>query len=284
MRAGWRYHAPSNAVRLLFALLFSATLMVVDHRSHYLQTIRATLSVVIYPVQVIAQVPSVIGNGMVRFFAGEAAMREENERLRHNEVLLKARLQKYHALEVENERLRKLLGAAGKVAERAVIAELLEVSLEPFTQRIIVDKGSREGLYLGQPVIDAQGIMGQITQITPLTSTATLITDPSHAIPVQNQRNGLRAILFGTGSQHRLEVPHLTAISDIKVGDVLVSSGMGRRFPSGYPVARVTNIISDPNEPFLRIDAEPVARLDHSKEVLLIWPGTSRQVNPGGGT
>jgi rod shape-determining protein MreC len=271
MSSGWLNKPPSNVARLFFFFLLSVSLMVVDHRSHYLHTIRAALAVVVYPIQMAALVPVKLGSGAVALFEGRESLRDENERLRHEELLYQARLEKLDALEVENARLRRLLGAAISVADRAVVAELLEVSLEPFTQKILVNKGSTDRVYLGQPVIDAEGVMGQITQVTPFTSTATLITDPGHAIPVQVRRNGLRAILFGNGSRTVLDLPHLTPLSDIKEGDVLITSGMGGRFPVGYPVARVMSVVRDPNEPFLAIEATPVAKLDHSKEVLLIW-------------
>jgi rod shape-determining protein MreC len=273
MSAGWLNKPPSNAARLFFFFLLSVSLMVVDHRSHYLQTIRSALAVVVYPIQIAALLPVKAGSGAVALFQGRESLRAENEQLRREQLLYQARLEKLDALEVENARLRRLLDAAVSVADRAVVAELLEVSLEPFTQKILVNKGATDGVYLGQPVIDAEGVMGQITQVTPFTSTATLITDPSHAIPVQVRRNGLRAILFGNGSRTALDLPHLTPLSDIQEGDVLITSGMGGRFPVGYPVARVVRVVRDPNEPFLAIEATPVAKLDHSKEVLLIWSG-----------
>jgi rod shape-determining protein MreC len=180
------------------------------------------------------------------------------------------------ALEAENKRLRDLLGSAARVADRAVVAELVEVSLEPFTRKIVVAKGSRDSVYLGQPVIDAYGIIGQVTEVGPYASKATLITDPGHAIPVLVNRNGLRTIVFGTGAPDRVNVPYLTATADIREGDLLVSSGMGGRFPPGYPVAQVTAVVKDPNEAFLKISAKPMARLNYGKEVLLIWPGERR--------
>ncbi|MDH3690790.1 MAG: rod shape-determining protein MreC, partial [Gammaproteobacteria bacterium] len=182
-----------------------------------------------------------------------------------------ARLQRLDAVEAENERLRQLLSASSKIAQKVLLAELVEVSLEPFTHKVVLNRGQSDGAYVGQPVIDPNGVVGQVTQATPFTSAVTLITDPGHAIPVQVLRNDLRAIVFGTGVRNQLGVPYLARHADIVEGDVLVTSGMGGRFPSGYPVARVATILRDPNEPFLKITAIPVARLDHAKEVLLIW-------------
>ena len=158
-------------------------------------------------------------------------------------------------------------------ADKALAAELIEVSSEPFTRKVVIAKGSRDGGYVGQPVIDAHGIMGQVTQVADDFSRVTLITDAGHAIPVLDNRSGLRTIVFGTGDPDILKVPYLTASADIKQGDLLVSSGMGGTFPPGYPVAHVVKIANDPNEPFLTIGVKPAALLNHGKQVLLIWRG-----------
>ncbi|OGI49715.1 MAG: rod shape-determining protein MreC, partial [Candidatus Muproteobacteria bacterium RIFCSPHIGHO2_01_60_12] len=156
-------------------------------------------------------------------------------------------------------------------------AELVEVSSEPFTRKVVVAKGSQDGVYVGQSVIDAHGVMGQVTQVAGHVSRVTLITDAGHAIPVLNNRSGLRALVFGTGNPDTVKVPYLTANADIKEGDLLVSSGMGGTFPPGYPVARVVKIVNDPNEAFLAITAKPAAQLNHGKQVLLIWRGNVPQ-------
>lgn len=146
------------------------------------------------------------------------------------------------------------------------------MSLEPFSRRLLVRRGSNDGVYVGQPVIDAYGIVGQVTHVAPHVSTVTLITDPSHAIPVLDNRSGLRAMVFGSGDQEALNVPYLSGVADIKEGDLLVSSGMGGTFPAGYPVAVVTEVEHNPSEGFLTVRARPAARLNHGKQVLLIWP------------
>ncbi len=273
MKSSLLRRAPSNAARFLFFVLVSIAVMVIDYRTQYFKPARSAMALAVYPIQLVAALPERVGSAFVNLFVSEDSLRTRNKKLHAQQLMLLARLQKFDALESENRRLRELLGAAEKVADRALMAELVEVSLEPFTQKIMINKGETQNLYIGQPIIDAYGIMGQITELTPVTAVATLITDPSHAVPVQVKRNGLRAILFGTGSQSELDLPHLTPISDIREGDLLVTSGMGGRFPVGYPVARVGRIVSDPNESFLTISAEPIARLDHSTEVLVIWPG-----------
>lgn len=264
---------PSSLTRLVFVVVLSAFLMALDHRSQYLPEIRAALSVLIYPIQVVAALPVRVSAWVTEVVTTEKTLRDRIAELRNENLAHFARLQKVDALEAENKRLRDLLGSAERVADRAVVAELVEVSLEPFTRKIVVAKGSRDGVRLGQPVIDAHGIMGQITEVGVLTSKATLITDPGHAIPVIVNRNSLRAVVFGTGAPDRVRIPYMTASADIKEGDLVVSSGMGGHFPPGYPVAQVSEVIKDPNEAFLRISARPMARLNYGKEVLLIWPG-----------
>ena len=165
-----------------------------------------------------------------------------------------------------------MLEASFKLSERVVIAELLDVDLQPFRHTILINKGEREGVYDGQPIVDADGIMGQIVHVSPFSSTALLITDPSHAIPVQINRNGLRGIAVGTGQSHSLQLEYLPNNADIQKGDLLISSGLGNHFPAGYPVGVVTEIQLDPAEPFAKVLVSPSAKLEQSREVLLLWP------------
>jgi rod shape-determining protein MreC len=273
---GWTLRAPSVVIRLVLAVGVSAALMIADHKGHHLERIRGALTVALYPLQALASIPSAIGSGVAEFFASKDALEERNTQLREEHALLLARLQQFQAIEEENNRLRKMLGSATRVAERALAAELIEVSPEPYTRKILIARGKRDGAYLGQAVIDAHGIVGQVTQVTASQSRVTLLTDPGHAIPALVNRNGLRALVFGTGDPDTLKVPYLTAAADVREGDLLVSSGMGGTFPAGYPVATVTKIANDPNESFLEIAARPVAQLNHSKQVLLIWPGGAK--------
>jgi len=273
--SGWQIRAPSNLTRFVLLALLSVSLMLLDARGHHLQKIRAGLTVLFRPIQMVAAIPIRVGSAVIDFIHGDETLRAEAERLRSEQPILLARLQKFEAIEAENAHLRQLLGTSALVAERAVVAELLEVASEPFRRTVVIAKGVKDGLYLGQPVIDAYGIRGQVSEIGVLQSTAILITDPGHAIPVQVNRNGLRAIAFGTGAPDTVSIRYLTASSDIKPGDLLVSSGIGGGFPFGYPVAKVKKIVNDPNESFLDITATPVAQLSHNKEVLLIWPTKS---------
>lgn len=273
--SGWQIRTPSNLTRFVLLALLSVGLMLLDARGHHLQKIRVGLVVLFTPIQMVAAIPIRVGGAIIDFIHGDESLRAEAERLRSEQPILLARLQRYEALESENAHLRQLLGTSALVAERAVVAELLEVASEPFRRTVVIAKGEKDGLYLGQPVIDAYGIRGQVSEVGVLQSTAILITDPGHAIPVQVNRNGLRAIAFGTGAPDTVSIRYLTASSDIKPGDLLVSSGIGGGFPFGYPVAKVKKIVNDPNESFLDITATPVAQLSHNREVLLVWPTKS---------
>lgn len=270
--SGWTIKPPSVFTRFLFFALVSGSMMLMDHRGQQLESIRAGLNAVAYPVQLVAAFPLRVGSAVWDFFRGRGALQENYSKLTDEHRALLAKLQRYEALEAENQHLRGLLGAAARTADRATVVEILQLSPEPFTRKLVITKGAGSQVYVGQPLIDAFGILGQITDVGAVTSTATLITDPSHAIPVQVVRNGLRAIVFGVGAHDYAEIPYLTAAADIQEGDTLVSSGMGGVFPPGYPVARVARVVNNPNESFLKITVRPFARLDHNREVMLIWP------------
>ncbi len=261
----------SDFLRLVLLIVLSIGLMLIDQRSDSVRIMRSGLSLLVKPVQDVASVPSVFGEWFNLFSKSRLELYEEKERLRAENLELQARLQKLESIENENTRLSELLSASQAVAERVVLAKMVEVSLEPFTHKILINRGREDGVYEGQPVIDTYGVMGQVTHATLFRSAVTLITDPGHAIPVQVRRNGLRAIVYGSGSTGKLDIPFIGRQANIRQGDILVTSGMGGRFPAGYPVAEITEVIKDANEPFLGITAKPVAQLDHSKEVLLIW-------------
>ena len=254
-------------------MVFSIVLMLADHRLDIVVPLRNVAGLVVQPLQDVVSTPQKLRGWFSEVLQPFNELRQAHAELKAENDLLKARLQLFESLRKENERLSSLLSASKKVADEVLLAELIEVSLDPFTHRVLVNKGSRNNVYMGQPVIDTEGVVGQVTRTTLYRSAVTLITDPNHAIPVQIRRNGLRAVVQGTGSAQNLEIPFLTPHVDIRKGDVLITSSMGGRFPAGYPVAEVTNIIKDVNEPFLEIVAVPIARLDYAKEVLLVWPG-----------
>jgi rod shape-determining protein MreC len=247
-------------------------MMTIDHRHSHLETVRSALSVFIYPIQYIVNMPVTFAHWAKDSLTTRKYLVEENERLRNEQLVLNSKLQKFEILESENERLRVLLESSFKLRDRVIIAELLAVNMQPFRHTVVINKGKREGAYDGQPIVDANGIMGQIVHVGPFSSTVLLITDPTHAIPVQINRNGLRAIAVGTGQSHILQLEHLPNNADIQKGDLIVSSGLGSRFPPGYPVGIVISIKLDPAEPFAKVMLTPSARLDQSREVLLVWP------------
>jgi rod shape-determining protein MreC len=187
------------------------------------------------------------------------------------------------ALQAENGRLRALLDSAPRLADRVLVANILSVDLDPFQHRFVIDKGGSDDVYVGQAMLDAGGIVGQVTRVEPFTSEAILISDPGHATPVEVNRNGLRSIAVGVGDSSRVNLPFLPNNADIEVGDLLVSSGLGGAFPSGYPVARVVEVERIPGEPFANITAQPTGALNREREVLLVWNQPAvQQSDPAG--
>ncbi len=246
-------------------------MMVMDHRQQHMENVRSVLTTAIYPIQYVINLPAGIGEWLTDSLSSRQTLLDQNNRLRSQQFLYDTQLQKLDALAAENMRLRALLDSSIKVNDRVLIAELLSVDMRPFSQQLVISKGSRNGVYRGQPILDASGILGQVMHVSPFNSTAMLITDPSHALPVQVNRSGQRAIAMGTGESNRLELPHLPNNADIEVGDLLVTSGLGGRFPPGYPAARVTVVTRNPGQPFAEVQAEPTGKLESAREVLLVW-------------
>jgi rod shape-determining protein MreC len=232
--------------------------------------LRAPIASLVYPLQQLVSSPVRMAREAAERYTSYANLVAENRTLRDEELVLKTKLLKFAALEQENIRLRGLLDTSFKVGEQVLIAELLSINLVPYEHVVVVNKGSRFGVHPGQAVFDGNGVVGQVLRVTPYSSEVMLITDPSHAIPVQINRNGLRTIALGTGQIDRLALPYLPSNADVQVGDLLVTSGMGGVFPQGYPVATVTGIAPQ-KSPFAKISAVPVAKLDRNRELLLVW-------------
>ncbi len=246
--------------------------MVMDHKYKSLESVRDALSVLIYPIQLSVEFPGSITDWFSESLATRRKLQEEVDSLRTQQLMQKAQMQKLAALEVENIRLRELLDSSFEVGEKVLIAELMSVNLDPYKHQVVINKGELHDVYPGQPLVDADGVMGQIVHAGPYSSTAILITDTSHAIPVQVNRNGLRTIALGSGVINRLELPYIPNSADIRPGDLLTTSGLGGRFPPGYPVATVETVEHDPGSAFTRVNATPLAHLNSSREVLLVWP------------
>lgn len=265
--------AYGETASLRFALLvfFSLALMTIDHRMHYLDDVRKAISVVLYPVQYLVSFPTSASSWLGDNLKSREDMLEENEKLHTKNSFLQAQMQKFVSLEIENMRLRHLLDASDRLTDRVLTAELMSVDLDPFSHQVMINKGLRHDVYKGQPILDAEGVYGQVVQVSALTSTVVLLTDPGHALPVQLNRSGMRAIAQGTGSVDKLNLLHVPNNADIKEGDILVTSGLGGVFPAGYPVANVTLVQPDSSQPFAKVEAKPLALLDRSREVLLVW-------------
>ncbi|ATH83583.1 rod shape-determining protein MreC [Ectopseudomonas hydrolytica] len=262
---------PSLGIRLLVFAVLSAVLMVVDARFEALKPLRSQMGLVLTPFYWLADLPVRAWDGATQQISSRSELMAENEKLKAEALLLQRRLQKLAALTEQNVRLRELLNSAALVDEEVLVGELIGVDPNPYTHRILIDKGEKDGVFLGQPVLDARGLMGQVVEIMPYTSRVLLLTDNTHSIPVQVNRNGLRAIAVGTGNPERLELRHVADTADIKEGDLLVSSGMGQRFPAGYPVATVKEVIHDSGQPFAIVRAVPTAALNRSRYLLLVF-------------
>ncbi|MDZ7747758.1 MAG: rod shape-determining protein MreC [Halofilum sp. (in: g-proteobacteria)] len=263
-------------LRLLLLCALSISLMVWDHQAHHLATVRGFLSGAIAPLRYAVNAPAeLVGWGSERM-QDRATLLQRVAALERENLRLRARQQKFETIQSENERLRALLESSAKRDERVLVAELLSVDLDPYRQQVVINQGANDGVYRGQPLIDAYGVMGQIIHVGPITATALLISDPNHALPVQINRNGLRTIASGTGEPDRLQLLYIPNSADVRVGDLVVTSGLGGRFPSNYPVARVVKVERRPGRPFAEVVAEPRAQLDRSREVLLVWPGGER--------
>jgi len=268
--------------RLIIAVVAALILMGVDQRHSVLQPVRQGLSAVVHPVRLTAQMPVTLVNRASERLRSREELRSELQQLRRRQLLYEARLQRLDALEVENIRLRELLDSSHNLDQSVLIAELIQIDLAPYRHLIRINKGQSDGVYIGQPVLDANGVVGQIDEAGPFSAQARLITDPSHALPVQVKRNGIRAIASGTGQDQRLEITSLTNNTDVREGDLLVTSGLGGRFPAGYPVARIASIMKQPGRPFAEVTATPTGALNRIQEVLLVRGDQNSQTDGEG--
>jgi rod shape-determining protein MreC len=262
---------PALGLRLLVLAAAAAGLMVADHRQHHLAAIRDGVATLAYPIQWAVSAPVQAWDAMRESFATRTRVQAENVKLASDNLVLRLKLLRFDSLEQENQRLRAARESSSRAVQRTLVAEILRVDLDPFRQRVLVNKGTRAGVFRGQAAIDANGIFGQVTRAGPLSAEIILITDPEHAIPVQVNRTGARSIALGTGRSGLLSLPYLPQNTDVIVGDLLVSSGLGGVYPPGYPVAKVASVVRDPGQPLLAVEAEPLAGLDRVPEVLLVW-------------
>jgi rod shape-determining protein MreC len=276
----------SLSLRFILICVVCAALMYLDHRDSHLSTIRHAFSVIVYPVQLAVDLPVRGWRWTNEALTERAALLAENEALKLEKLDVGVRLQRLDALEAENRRLRAMLDSSARVADRVLIAEILAVDLDPYRQRFTINRGLSDGVYVGQALLDADGLVGQIMRAEPYTSEAVLISDADHALPVAINRNGLRTIIIGTGDSGRLRMPYLPNSADVEVGDLVISSGLGGVFPSGYPVGYVSQVERQPGQGFAEIFVEPAAKLDRAREVLLVWTEETKltQHDDGGKT
>jgi rod shape-determining protein MreC len=261
----------AGTFKLLLLLMVSIALMVADHRGQHLQALRGWASLLGEPLYWVAGLPSRAFRAGHDALSSREALLGERERLAQDLLVSRARLARLEAVQRENEALRRLLQGTRGLSLSVQLADIADVELDPFRHRVALDLGSRHGVREGLALIDADGVFGQVIAVTPLRSTALLITDPSHAVPVQVRRSGLRTIAFGTGARDRLTIPNVPQSADIRVGDVLLTSGVGGRFPAGLPVATVSAVRPEDTHLFVEADARPLAALDRSGQVLLVW-------------
>ena len=247
------------------------SLILVGLYTPWLKPVREKLNFLAVPFYQITDLPRRFNEWRGITFVSESDLRNENERLKTELLIYQRKQQQMAALAAENVRLRQLLNATDMLQDKVLIAELIGVSPNPLSHIIIINRGSKEGVYEGQAVLDAFGLMGQVVEVDDDSSRVLLISDPTHAIPVQVKRNGVRAIAEGTGDLNRLNLRHVSINADIREGDLLVSSGLGDRFPVGYPVAEVEQVVRNSGQAFARVIAKPMARLDSSRHVLLVF-------------
>lgn len=250
-------------------MVMSVILLVANDR---LEPARQSLASLLSPLQYLANVPGELLDWSAQSLATRDMLEQQNKELLRQQLLMSERLQRFEHLRQENQRLRELLGSPVHMDSRKMVAEVIEVASDPFHHYVVINHGSRNGVFVGQPVVDAQGVVGQVVQVSELTARVLLLSDPKHGLPVRITRNDVRLIANGIGELDEIELRHVAKSTDIKVGDLLVTSGLGNRFPEGYPVARVISVSRDDGQSYLKVTAQPLAALDRIRYLLLIWP------------
>lgn len=260
-----------GTLRLLAYLAAALLLMVADHRGGWLDQVRRQADRLTGPLYWLAATPARVADGVHDAFASRAHLNAENEQLRRDLQLSNARLHRLEAVAQENERLRELLDGTRGYRLSVQLTSILDIDLDPFRHRIVLDVGERDGVQPGQALIDAQGVVGQVIEVASRHATALLITDPDHAVPVQVARTGLRLIAYGTGRRDRLRIPNIPQSGDIRPGDRIMTSGIGGHYPAGFAVGEVLAIEPDETRLFAVAEVRPAASLERSGEVLLVW-------------
>lgn len=262
---------PSLNNRLTLALVLSVILIFVDHKLDGFKSTRVYLNSLMSPLQYLANLPGLMLNESAQRLTSQEQLLAENQKLNNQLLLMSEKLQQFDVIAKENAQLRELLQAPIRVSSRKMVAELMAVDKNPYSQQVVINKGAIDGVYLSQPVIDDKGIVGQVMEVGSTNSRVLLIADVTHAIPVRSLRNDIRFIATGSGALNELYLEHVPHSVDIQEGDTLISSGLGKVFPEGYPVARVSQVVRDESRPFARVIVTPLANLDRLRHLLLLW-------------
>lgn len=261
---------PGLGLKALTLLLVCGALMAAELDGERLSAPRQWLSTALTPIVWLNEVPTRVG-GIAEHFRSRKTLMRENAALKQRQLQLEAQLQKYAALNAENRRMRQLMDASKRLIDNVAIVDILSTNHDPYRQQVTLGKGQENGVYRGQALVDANGVLGQVIQLGKQTSVALLVTDPNHGIPVEVNRTGLQAIALGQGSGQPLRIPFLPANADIEPGDLIVSSSLGGRFPAGFPVARVAEVKRSPGGHFKEVLAVPAGRVGHGRQALLVW-------------
>lgn len=268
-------HGPSPQHRLVLVLFCSALLIFFDHKMNSFESVRGFLQSMVSPLQYLATTPKQMMNWAAENIVTRRQLIADNQQYKINELIFHEQALQLDIIKKENERLRALLASPLRYDAKKMVAEILAVDSDPYTHQVVINRGANDGVYEGQAVIDDEGIVGQILHVGTTSSRVLLITDVTHAVPVRISRNGVRLIANGVGVIDRLTLNHVPHSTDIRFNDVLVTSGLGGKFPEGYPVAKVTSVIQDESHAFARIESQPVAKIDRLRYVLLLWPEQS---------
>lgn len=283
MKPIFRGGLPRFSVLLL--IVIATAVLIADLQGNSVRSVRSVISVVLTPVQWLVDIPTQIADDLSVVLVERAALVKDNNQLRSSSIILERKVQQMMVLRAENIRLRELLNSSAALDDSVLLTELIGVNPDPFQHQIILNKGSEDGVFIGQPVLDAGGIMGQVVEVSLYTNRTMLVTDGRHALPIEVVRNGMRAIALGKGIHNELDITHVPDNADIRVGDLLVSSALGGRFPYGYPLAQVRIVERDPSRKFMIVKAKPLARLNNSRYVLMVGEdptkkNTQRQSTP----
>jgi len=262
----------SPQYRLVFVLILSAMLIFFDHKMGSFDSVRGYLQSLVSPLQYMANTPKQIITWAVENATTRNKLIKQNQEFKINELKFNQQLLELEVIKRENNRLRSLLASPLRSNIKKMVAEIISVNNDPYSQQIVINRGTNDGAYEGQPVLDEQGIVGQILHVGTSSSRVLLITDLTHAIPVRIKRNGIRLIASGSGHLDRLVQNYVPHSTDIHRGDILVTSGLGGKFPEDYPVATVISVTQDESRPFARVVSEPIAKIDRLRYLLLLWP------------